>query len=48
VYGEETVLAADVDVAQLIEAKFDFDVTGHYARPDVFGFTVNSTGMPRG
>jgi nitrilase len=40
VYGEESVLAADIDVASLIEAKFDFDVTGHYARPDVFGFTV--------
>jgi nitrilase len=40
VYGEEAILIADIDVAGLIEAKFDFDVTGHYARPDVFGFTV--------
>ena len=22
----------------LVRAKFDFDVVGHYARPDVFGF----------
>jgi nitrilase len=40
VYGEEGVVVADIDVAQLIEAKFDFDVVGHYARPDVFGFAV--------
>jgi nitrilase len=42
VYGEEAILVADVDVTQLIEAKFDFDVIGHYARPDVFSFSLRA------
>ncbi|MFO0852395.1 MAG: nitrilase-related carbon-nitrogen hydrolase [Gemmataceae bacterium] len=41
VYGEECVLVADLDRADLVRAKFDFDVVGHYARPDVFRLTVN-------
>jgi nitrilase len=41
VYGEEAVLVADLDRADLVRAKFDFDVVGHYARPDVFRLTVN-------
>jgi nitrilase len=40
VYGEEAVLCADIDISQLMRAKFDFDVIGHYARPDVFRFSV--------
>jgi nitrilase len=40
-YGESSVLVAKLDRAQLAAAKFDFDVTGHYARPDVFQFRVN-------
>ena len=35
-YGEEGVLYAEIDHQQLIKARFDFDVTGHYARPDLF------------
>jgi nitrilase len=41
VYGEECVLTADLDRADLARAKFDFDVVGHYARPDVFKLHVN-------
>jgi nitrilase len=41
VYWEECVLVADLDRADLVRAKFDFDVVGHYARPDVFRLTVN-------
>jgi nitrilase len=41
VYGEECVLVADLDRADLVRARFDFDVVGHYARPDVFRLTVN-------
>jgi nitrilase len=40
-YGEECILTADLDLAELPRAKFDFDVVGHYARPDVFRLTVN-------
>lgn len=40
-FGEEGMLVADLDQRVLAEGKFDFDVVGHYARPDVFRFAVN-------
>ncbi|MEL6673370.1 MAG: carbon-nitrogen hydrolase family protein [Bacteroidota bacterium] len=39
-YDEEGILYATLDLNQVVEARFDFDVTGHYARPDVFRFGV--------
>jgi nitrilase len=41
-YGEETILYAEIDVAILPRAKYDFDAVGHYARPDVFQLSVNT------
>jgi nitrilase len=41
VYGREAVLAADLDLRQIPRAKFDFDVVGHYARPDIFELRVD-------
>lgn len=38
--AEEGILYADIDLSQIIAAKRMFDVTGHYARPDVFDFSV--------
>lgn len=46
-YGEEAIVSAEIDLAQLTAAKFDFDVVGHYARPDVFDFSVKPTGPRR-
>jgi len=40
-YGKAGVLCVDLDLAELPRQKFEFDVTGHYARPDVFRFSVN-------
>jgi nitrilase len=40
-YDQEGTLFADLDLADIARSKFDFDVTGHYARPDVFKLTVN-------
>ena len=40
-YGEEGILIADLDMAEVARGKFDFDVVGHYARPDVFRLTVD-------
>ncbi len=40
-YGAEGILYADLTHAALLGAKFDFDVIGHYARPDVFRLSVN-------
>jgi len=42
-YDEEGILYADLDMAEVPRSKFDFDVVGHYARPDVFTFKVNET-----
>jgi nitrilase len=41
VYGQEAVLTAEVDLAELARSKYDFDVVGHYARPDIFQLTVD-------
>jgi nitrilase len=46
VFGEETLLAVDLDLDTLARAKLDFDVTGHYARPDVFSLSVNEAPQP--
>ncbi|MFB9907056.1 carbon-nitrogen hydrolase family protein [Allokutzneria oryzae] len=41
--GEEGLLTAEIDVSELPGARYDFDVTGHYARPDVFTLSVDET-----
>lgn len=40
-YEGETILTADLDLDEIGRSRFDFDVTGHYARPDVFQLIVN-------
>lgn len=45
-FGEETILLAELDKADIIRGKMDFDVVGHYARPDVFDLRVNDGGGP--
>jgi nitrilase len=45
-YGSETILVADLDRNEIAEGKFDLDVAGHYARPDVFRLTVNERAAP--
>lgn len=40
-YGEEGILFADLDLAEVARSRFDFDAVGHYARPDVFQLIVN-------
>lgn len=32
--NQEGVLTAEIDLDDIIRAKFDLDVTGHYSRPD--------------
>ena len=41
VYDEEAILTADLDLSDTVRGKFDLDVVGHYARPDVFRLVVN-------
>jgi nitrilase len=45
-YDEEGILAADLDLADVARSKLDFDVTGHYARPDIFQLTINEKPAP--
>ena len=40
-FDGETILTATLDMREIARGKFDFDVAGHYARPDVFQLTVN-------
>jgi nitrilase len=39
---DEGLLVADLDLADVTRGRYDFDVSGHYARPDVFTLTVNT------
>jgi len=38
-YGKEGILSAEIDLREIIKGKMDFDVIGHYARPDIFQLT---------
>jgi len=40
-FDKEGTLFTDLDLAEVARSKFDFDVVGHYARPDVFQLIVN-------
>ncbi len=42
-FDEEGILFADLDMSLIPKGKFDFDVAGHYARPDVFQLTVDES-----
>ena len=37
----ESILYADLDLGDVARGKYDLDVTGHYARPDLFHLEVN-------
>ncbi|PZP18163.1 MAG: nitrilase, partial [Kocuria rhizophila] len=45
-FSGETILYAEIDPDQILRGKFDFDVAGHYARPDVFRLTVDTRPRP--
>jgi nitrilase len=45
-YDREDILVADLDLGEIPRSRFDLDVTGHYARPDVFQLTVNEKPAP--
>jgi nitrilase len=39
-YDQEGMITTEIDLREVIKAKMDFDVIGHYARPDVFELIV--------
>jgi nitrilase len=40
-HGETGLVSAQIDTDELVRARYDFDVVGHYARPDVFSLNVD-------
>lgn len=43
VYDQDALLVAELDMADIARGKFDLDVAGHYARPDVFRLEVDDS-----
>lgn len=45
-YDQEGILFAELKLEDVVRSKFDFDVTGHYARPDIFQLSVDENPKP--
>ena len=39
--NKEGLLAAEIDMGDIAKARYDLDVVGHYARPDIFTLQVD-------
>lgn len=39
--NETGLLTAQIDLDELVRARYDFDVVGHYSRPDIFTLSVD-------
>jgi nitrilase len=46
VLDEDALLVHELDLGDLTRGKYDFDVVGHYARPDIFRLHVNEAATP--
>jgi nitrilase len=46
VYDADALLVADLDLGETVRARLDLDVSGHYARPDVFRLERRVHGHP--
>ncbi len=45
-YDEEGLISAEIDLDDIIKARYDLDPAGHYSRPDVFKLTVDERPRP--
>lgn len=45
VYEKTALLTAEIDTAELVRARYDLDVAGHFARPDIFRLVVEDREM---
>ena len=39
--GKEGLISAEIDLDDIVRARYDMDAAGHYARPDVFTLSVD-------
>ena len=46
VWDRQDILVAELDLGEIARGKYDFDVVGHYARPDIFKLGVNEAPTP--
>ncbi len=40
-FNETGLISATIDIGAIVRGRYDFDVVGHYARPDIFSLTVD-------
>ena len=45
-YDRAGILTVELEMDAVSRGKFDFDVVGHYARPDVFKLEVDQASKP--
>ena len=45
-YNEEGLISAEIDLDDIIKARYDMDPVGHYSRPDVFKLYVDEQERP--
>jgi nitrilase len=45
-FNQNGVLTAEIDLGEVARSKYDLDVVGHYARPDIFRLHVNTNPLP--
>ena len=43
VFDQPAILTAALDLGEIVRGKYDLDVVGHYARPDLFQLQVNTS-----
>ena len=43
IFGEETLIVADIDISKVYGERMALDTSGHYSRPDVFKFKVRKS-----
>ncbi len=44
-FERECIQTAELDLGEITRGKYDFDVVGHYSRPDVFDLHVNTRSL---
>lgn len=45
-YNQEGVVSAEIDLDDIIKARYDMDPVGHYSRPDIFKLSVDERERP--